>query len=421
MSAALHAFPTSHALRRLSWGVALAGALLLVACGKDGAQPQPKGPGGGMPPPTVGVVTVQPQSLVLTTELAGRLDAWRVAQVRPRVAGIVQKRLFTEGALVKAGQVLYQLDDAAFRAALASAEAQRARAEAGLAQAQAQYTRNQPLAEQRAISQAEWVATQAALKQAEADVALARANVQTARINLDYAAITAPIPGRIGRSAVTEGALVGPTDATPLATIQQLSPLYVNFTQSASEVLRLERAFAAGQLERAAGGAAQVRVVLDDGREYPQPGRLLFSDKSVDPTSGQVALRAELPNNEGLLMPGLFVKVRLVQARSARAMLLPQQAVTRGTAADTVLVLGADHKVAPRPVKVAGAQGNQWVIESGLQPGEQVVVDGVQKLMMAPGAPVNAVPWTPPGAASAPAAAGSASMAASGAAVPASR
>lgn len=398
-------------IRRAAAALGVAGLLVAATgCGQKDAAAQ-GGPGRGMPPPTVGVVTVHAQPIPLVTELSGRLDAWRVAQVRARVAGIVQKRLFAEGTLIRAGQPLYQLDDASFRAGLASAEAQRARTEAAVAQAQAQLTRNQPLAEQRAISQQEWVATQAALKVAEADLAAAKAAVQAAGINVQYAAITAPIAGRIGRSQVSEGALVGPTDPTPLATIQQLNPLYVNFTQSASEVLRLERAFAAGQLQRATGGAAQVRVVLDDGREYPLPGKLLFSEKSVDPSSGQIQLRAELPNPDGLLLPGLFVKVRLVQGSNARAILLPQQAVTRSAGGDTVLVVGPDRKVAPRPVKVGGAQGNQWIVESGLKDGEQVVADGFQKLAMAPGAPVNPVPWSAAASASAPAAKAAASAA----------
>jgi membrane fusion protein (multidrug efflux system) len=334
-----------------------------------------------------------------------------VAQVRARVPGIVAKRLFTEGSEVKAGQPLYQLDDAAYRASLASAEAAVARADAAVAQAQAQVQRNQPLAEAKAISAQEWLQTQTTLKTAQADAATARAALMTARINLDYAAIKAPISGRIGRALVTEGALVGQGDATQMALIQQTGTLYVNFTQSAAEVLRLRKAFEAGQLQRAAGSsAAEVRVVLDDGSTYPLPGKLLFSDPAVDAATGQVSLRAELPNPQGLLLPGLFVKVRLVQATSAQAIKLPQQAVTRGAKGDTVLVVGADNKPAPRPVTVAGSQGPDWVITGGLAAGDRVIVDGVQKMM--PGAPVNPVPWTPPGPAGKPGAGASAPAAA---------
>ncbi|MDH4390502.1 MAG: efflux RND transporter periplasmic adaptor subunit, partial [Aquabacterium sp.] len=346
--------------RAAFWPLALPLLAALAACGPKADAP--KGPGGGsgggMPPATVGVVTVQPGAVPLVTELPGRLEAWRVAQVRARVPGIVARRLFTEGSEVKAGQALYQLDDAALRASLASADAAVARADAAQAQAQAQVQRNQPLAEAKAISAQEWLQTQTTLKTAQADAATARAALMAARINLDYAAIKAPISGRIGRALVTEGALVGQGDATQMALIQQTGTLYVNFTQSAAEVLRLRKAFEAGQLQRAAGSnAAEVRVVLDDGSTYPLAGKLLFTDPAVDAATGQVSLRAELPNPQGLLLPGLFVKVRLVQATSAQAIKLPQQAVTRSARGDTVLVVGADNKPAPRPVTVAGSQG----------------------------------------------------------------
>ncbi len=331
----------------------------LAAC-SPGAD-APKGPpGGGMPPATVGVVTVQPQAVPLVTELPGRLEARRVAQVRARVPGIVARRLFTEGSEVKAGQPLFQLDDAAYRASLASAEAAVARADAGVAQAQAQLQRNQPLAEAKAISAQEWLQTQTTLKTAQADSATARAALQAARINLDYAAIKAPISGRIGRALVTEGALVGQGDATQMALIQQTDTLYVNFTQSASEVMRLRKALEGGQLQRAAGSsAAEVRVVLDDGSLYPLAGKLLFSDPAVDAATGQVGLRAELPNPQGSLFPGLFVKVRLVQATSAQAFKLPQQAVTRGPAGDTVLVVGAREQAGATDSQLGGQPGQR--------------------------------------------------------------
>ena len=347
-----------------------------------------------MPPASVGVITVQPARLALDVELPGRLEAWRVAQVRARVPGIVTQRLFTEGALVKAGQPLFQLDSAAYRAALASADAAVARADASLAQAQAQVQRNQPLAEAKAISAQEWLVTQTTLKQAQAELATARAAATTARINLDYASIKAPIDGRIGRALVTEGALVGQGDATQLALIQQTDRLYVNFTQSASDAMRLRKAVDAGQLQRASASAA-IRIALDDGSEVAQPARLLFADPTVDAGTGQVSLRAELPNPQGLLLPGLFVKVRLAQARSDRAIRLPQQAVTRGPGGDSVLVVGADNRPAPRQVKIGASQSGDWVVLSGLAAGERVVVDGFQKLR--PGAPVNPVPWSPPG------------------------
>jgi len=402
----------SRPVRTAAAGALVTLLLALAGCGPQagsaadaGAKPGgPPGkaagpPGGGMPGPTVGVVTVQPGDVSLSVELPGRLEAWRVVQVRARVPGIVEQRLFTEGAAVRAGQPLFQLDAAPYRATLASVEATVARADANVAQAQAQVQRNQPLADAKAISAQEWLVTQTTLAVAKADAATARAALQTARINLDYASVKAPIAGRIGRSLVTEGALVGQGEATQLAVIQQTHPLYVNFTQSAAEALRLRRAFDSGQLKRAgAGAAAELRVLLDDGSEYPLPAKLLFTDPTVDAATGQVNLRAELPNPRDLLLPGLFVRVRLVQATSERAIRLPQQAVTRGPGGDSVLVVGADNKPVLRKIVIGSGQGNDWVVQSGLVAGERVIVDGVQKLaMVPPGTPVNPVPWSPPG------------------------
>jgi len=377
---------------------ALGLTLLLVACGQGNAPAAgPGGPGGAPPPAEVGVVTVQPGDVGLVTELPGRLEASRVAQVRARAAGIVQKRLFVEGSTVRAGQKLFQIDASPYQATLASAQASVAKAEANLMQASAQADRYKPLIEAKAISQQEFVNAQASQKLAEADVAVARAAVQTARINLSYASITAPITGRIGRALVTEGALVGQGEATQLAVIQQTDPMYINFTQSASEVMKLRSAMASGQLKRAGAQAASVRVVLEDGTEYAKPGKLLFSDLTVDATSGQITLRAEIPNPAGVLLPGLFVRVRLEQAQVSNAITLPQQAVTRTPQGDSVMVVAADGKVAPRPVKVGGQQSGQWVILDGLQNGDQVMVDGFQKLRG--GAPVKPVPWQAPGSA----------------------
>ena len=252
-------------------------------------------------------------------------------------------------------------------------------------------------------------------KQAEADVAAGKAAVQTAQINLDYAAVSAPISGRIGQALVTEGALVSAAEATQLALIQQTGSVYVNFTQSSADVLRLRKAIAAKQLRAAGDGSVAVRIVLEDGSELPKPGKLLFSDLTVDATSGQITLRAEVANPDGLLLPGQYVRVRLSQAELPAGMLLPQQAVTRSNQGDTVLVVGADGKPSQRTVKVGNAQGSQWVILDGLQSGEQVIVDGFQK-MMVPGAAVKTVPWTPGGAAPA---AGAASAPASAASAPA--
>ncbi len=384
---------------------------LLAGCGDDKAAAPAGAPGGGMPPAQVGVITVQPQSVPVMSELPGRLEAVRTAQVRARVAGILQKRLFTEGADVKAGQPLFQIDPATFQAALDSAQATQAKAEANLAQVSALVQRYEPLQAAKAISPQEFLNAQVAQRQAQADVAGAKAAVQTARINLGYAGVTAPISGRIGRALVTEGALVGQGEATQLALIQQVNPLYVNFTQPANEVLKLRAAMKSGALKSAGAGAAEIRVVLDDGKEYPLPGKLLFSDLSVDATSGQVSLRAELPNPDGLLLPGMYVRVRLSQAQAEGGILLPQQAVTRSAKADTVMVVDADNHLTPRPIKLGPAQGSNWVVLDGLKAGEQVMVDGFQKLpRVKPGDPmvVQPVPWQANGAAKAPAQAASA-------------
>jgi membrane fusion protein, multidrug efflux system len=393
LSSGLPKAPKIHRAVALS---ALGLTALLVGCGPKAAAPA--GPAGGMPPAQVGVVTVTPGDIGLVTELPGRLEASRVAQVRARVAGIVQKRLFREGGDVKAGQSLFEIDASPYQATYASAQANLAKAEANLMQASAQAERYKPLAAAKAISEQEFVAAQSAQKQAEADVAIGKAAVQTARINLNYAAVTAPISGRIGRSLVTEGALVGQGEATPLAVIQQTNPMYVNFTQSAAEVMKLQRAMQGGQLKRANGTqAASVKLVLEDGSEYARPGKLLFTDLTVDATTGQITLRAEVPNPDGVLLPGLYVRVHLEQSMVSNAITLPQQAVTRSNQGDSVMVVDAEGKVAPRPVKVGAQQNGQWVILDGLKTGDQVMVDGFQKLRG--GAPVKAVPWTAPGAA----------------------
>jgi membrane fusion protein, multidrug efflux system len=403
---------------------AAAALMMLAACGQKPAEGGAPGGGGGAPPPAqVGVITVAPVAVGLATELPGRLEASRVAQVRARAAGILQKRLFKEGSDVRAGQPLFQIDPAPYRASAASAQATLARAQATLTQAAAQAERYKPLIEANAISKQDFINAVAAQKSAEADVASAKAAVQTANINLGYASVTSPIGGRIGRALVTEGALVGQGEATQLAVVQQINPMYVNFTQSTTDVLRLRKAIESGQFKRAgadgASGAAgagslPVRVVLEDGSVYDQPGTLLFSDLTVDATSGQITLRAELPNPGGLLLPGMYVRVRLEQAQAEAGIVLPQQAVTRGSTGDTVMVVAADGKVAPRPVKLGTAVSGQWVVLDGLKTGEQVMVDGFQKLRG--NAPVKAVPWTQAASGAAMAGAAGASAGASAAA-----
>ncbi len=357
---------------------ALGLAALLAACGDKTATPS--APGGGMPPPEVGVLTVTPGEVGLVTELPGRLEASRVAQVRARAAGILQQRLFSEGSEVKAGQPLFAIDASPYQASHDSALASLTKAEANLVQASALAERYQPLAEAKAISQQEFVSAQAAQKQAQADVAVARAALQTARINLGYTRVTAPIAGRIGRALVTEGALVGQGEATPLAVVQQIDPIYVNFTQSADEALQLRRALESGQLKRAGQDGASVRLLLPDGSEHSRSGKLLFSDLTVDAGSGQVTLRAEVPNPGGQLLPGLYVRVRLEQAKAGNAITLPQQAVTRTAQGDSVMVVAGDGSFGPRPVRIGAQQGGQWIVLDGLKAGEQVMIDGFQKL-----------------------------------------
>ncbi len=392
-------------------------AFALAACGAK--EPAPGAAAGAMPPPPpVGVVTVAPKTVALQTELPGRVEALRTAQVRSRVNGVVLKRQFSEGSEVRAGQPLFLIDPTPYQAALDIAAAQLARARAGLAQATVTAERYKPLAEARAISQQDYANALAAQQLAAADVAAGSAAVQAARINLGYTQVTAPIAGRIGRALVTEGALVSAAEATQLALVQQTNVVYVNFTQSSAELLRLRKAIAAQQLRKAGGDAVAVQVVLEDGSLLPRPGKLLFSDLTVDATTGQVTLRAEVPNAEGLLLPGQYVRVRLSQAELPGGVLLPQQAVTRTQQGDTVLVVGEGNKPGPRPVKVRQGQDGQWVITEGLSAGDKVIVDGFQK-MFVPGAPVTPVPWTKPGAAVP--ATGASAVAASGPASAASK
>ncbi len=367
--------------------VALALLLTLTACSDDKGAAMP---GGGMPPAEVSVVTVQPGKLALTTELPGRLEALRSAEVRARVAGIVQQRVFREGSDVQAGDVLFRIDPAPFKAAYDSAAAAVARAEAVRDQTKAQADRAQSLIGKKMISQSDYDLSIANAKQAVADVASAKAAQETARLNLSYATVTAPISGRIGRALVTEGALVGQGEATQLALVQQIDPLYVNFSQSSVEVLKLKRALDSGALKRV-DGQAEVALLLEDGTEYKHKGKLLFSDMSVDPSTGSITLRAEFPNPSRLLLPGMYVRVRLEQAVASNAITVPQRALQRNPQGAAVMIVGADGKVAMRPVTVGDAQGDYWIITEGLKGGEQVIVEGVQHAQ--PGAVVKAVPF----------------------------
>ena len=363
---------------------------LLSACGdkKDAAAP---GAGAKMPQPEVGVITTRVQPIALETELPARAEAIRVAQVRARVNGVVLKRLFEEGSEVKQGQSLFQIDPEPYQAQLNSAQAELGKAQANLAQQQAQADRYKPLVAANAVSKQEYVNVVAAQKQGEADVANAKAQLRIAQINSGYASVQAPISGRIGRALVTEGALVSASEATQLALIQQTSTMYLNITQSAADLQKLRKN--AGSKT----SAVPVTVLLDDGTEYARKGKLLFSDMTVDPTTGQVNLRAQVENPDNQILPGQYVRVRLSQAELPAGILVPQQAVTRSNQGDTLSVVTADGKITPRTITIGSQKGSNWVVLSGLKEGENVMVDGFQKLqMLPPGTPVKPVQWTPP-------------------------
>ncbi|MBJ7311037.1 efflux RND transporter periplasmic adaptor subunit [Rugamonas sp. CCM 8940] len=367
---------------------------LLAACGDKAAN---GGAGGPPPPATVSVITIAPAAVTLSAELPGRIEASRVAQVRARAAGIVLQRVFKEGGEVKAGEVLFRIDPASFQASYDSAQAAVAKTEANLAQAELKVKRYKPLLAAQAVSQQEYDDAVTAQKQSAADLATAKAARQNAGLTLGYATVTAPISGRIGRALVTEGALVGQGEATALAVVQQLDPIYVNVTQSSTELLRLRQQLASGKLKSAGADQAKVTLVTEDGQVYPHAGKLLFADVSVDESSGAVSLRAEFPNPNRTLLPGMYVRARLDQGVSEAAIVVPQQAVVRGADGASVMVVGADNKVAPRPVKADTAQGQNWIVSSGLQAGERIIVEGFQKAK--PGALVKPVPWAGPAAA----------------------
>ena len=367
---------------------ALLGGLLLTGCGKTQAAAQaPQGA-----PPEVGVVVVQPQRVSLTMELPGRTSPYLIAEVRPQVSGIIQKRVFTEGSDVKAGQVLYQIDPATYQAAYDSAKAALARADAGVTTIRLKAQRYKDLVKIKAVSQQDYDDADAGLKQSEADVALAKAAVETARINLAYTKVTAPISGRIGRSAVTDGALVTGNQATALATIQHLGSMYVDVTQSSAELLRLKQNLASGLLKTDRTGQALVKLVLEDGSAYPLPGTLKFSEVTVDPSTGSVILRAVFPNPKQTLLPGMFVRAILEEGINENAILVPQRGVTRNPKGEAmVMVVGAQEKVEPRIITVARTVGDNWLVSGGLKAGDRVILEGIQRAR--PGTPVKSVPF----------------------------
>ena len=365
----------------------LATGLFLTGCGKqkDAGQKPPSAP------PEVGVVTVAPQRVALTIELPGRTAPHLIAEVRPQVNGIIQKRLFTEGTDVKAGQLLYQIDPASYQAAYDSARASLARAEANCIPARLKEERYRDLVKIKGVSQQEYDDAYALLKQSEADVAFNRAQVESNRINLAYTRVTAPISGRIGRSTVTDGALVTANQVAPLATILQLDNVYVDVTQSSSEMLRMKRNLEGGLLRRGSG-QARVKLLLEDGTPYSLPGILKFSEVTVDQSTGSITLRAIFPNPKKTLLPGMFVRAIVEEGISERAILIPQRGVTRNPAGSAmVMVVGNGEKVEPRVIKVERTVGESWLVSDGLKGGERVILEGIQKAR--PGTVVKASPF----------------------------
>ncbi|HTP66789.1 MAG TPA: efflux RND transporter periplasmic adaptor subunit [Geobacteraceae bacterium] len=371
----------------IAMGLILTAGLNMAGCGKKTAASQPPAS-----PPEVGVVVVQPQHVTLTTELPGRTSAYLIAEVRPQVSGIIQKRLFIEGSDVKAGQVLYQIDPATYKAAYASARATQARAEATLNTLHLKAERYRDLVKIKAVSQQENDDAQAALQQAEAEVAGAKAAVESARINLAYTRVTAPISGRIGRSSVTDGALVTANQAATLSTIQMLSTVYVDVVQSSAELLQLQKQLATGLLKKDGTSQARVKLLLEDGSAYPLPGSLKFSEVTVDQSTGSYTLRAVFPNPKQTLLPGMFVRAVVEDGENPQAILVPQRGVTRNPGGEAmVMVVGAGEKVEPRVIKVARTVGDNWLVSDGLKAGDRVILEGIQRAK--PGTPVKVVPF----------------------------
>jgi membrane fusion protein (multidrug efflux system) len=374
---------------QMKWRVvlmALLGGLLLLGCDRTQQSPPPP------PVPEVATVTVQTQQIVLTTELPGRTSAYRVAEIRPQVQGLIQKRLFEEGSDVKLGQVLYEIDPAHFQAALDNAKAALGKAEANLPSIRLRVERYKELLPDKAVSQQELDDAAAAEKQNQAEIEFWKAMVETARINLGYTRVTAPISGRIGKSAVTEGAIVTAYQPMALATIQQLDPIYVDVPQSTTELLRLKRRLEDGRLNPNGTDQKKANLILEAGRAYPLEGTLQFRDITVDPTTGSVTLRLVFPNPKGLLLPGMFVRAVVQEGIAEDAILIPQQAVSRDPKGNPLaLIVDAEGKVQQRMLTLDRAIGDQWLVTSGLAPSDRVIAEGMQRVR--PGASVKEVPF----------------------------
>jgi membrane fusion protein (multidrug efflux system) len=376
----------------------LGAALLVVACSKAAPPAAP-------PPPEVRVITVGTEPIANVIELPGRLQAVRISEVRARVDGIVQRRLYTEGTDVREGQPLFEIDPRELRARASAAQAALTKAEATAANATQDVNRYKGLVAQQALSQQEYDAAVARLRTAEADVAQRRAELAAVRLSLGYTTVRAPISGRAGRAMVTEGALVSAGAGTLMTVIEQIDPIYANFAQSSSDVLALRKKIASGAVQAPAARQMTARLVLEDGTQYRMPGKLNFVDMSFDEATGTGAMRAEFPNPQRTLVPGQFVRVRVEAGVQAKGLRIPQRAVTVTPTAANVLVVGAKDVVESRPVQLGALEGDYWIIQSGLTAGDRIVVDGLQKAV--PGQPVKPVAGTaaPPASASAPSAA----------------
>ena len=375
--------------RYIALGAVLLDMLWLIGCDrKIEAQQAPK-------VPEVAIVAIQPQRVELTTELPGRTSAYRIAEIRPQVNGIIQKRLFQEGSDVKAGQLLYQIDPAPFQVAYDSAKASLGKSQANLPSIKLRVERYKEVLVDKAVSQQEYDDAAASMEQAHADVDYWKAAVEAARINLGYTRVTAPIPGRIGRSSVTDGALVTAYQPMSLATIQQLDPIYVDVTQSSAELLRLKRNFETGRLRTNGKEQRNVQLLLEDGTRYSLAGTLQFRDVTVDPTTGSYTLRIVVPNPENLLLPGMFVRAVVQEGVAEQAILAPQQGVSRTPKGDPIaLVVDASGTVQQRMLTLNRAIGDKWLISSGLSAGDRVVVEGL--LNVRPGVVVKAIPLNSP-------------------------
>ena len=384
-------------LSHKAFGLGLAAVVAAAGCARRQAPP-PQGP------VEVSTVTVHAQQAVLTTELPGRTCAYLVAEIRPQVNGIIQKRAFEEGKDVEAGSLLYQIDPAPYQAAFDQAKATLAAAEANLPATRSRAERLSGLVEIHAVGQQDYDDAQAALLRAEASVALAKAAVESARINLSYTPLKAPISGRIGRSAVTVGAMVTAYQPTALAVVQKLDPIYVDVTQASADLLRLRRNLESGQL-KTSGSVRKVKLLLEDGTPYPHEGTLQFRDVTVDATTGSVVLRMVFPNPDYTLLPGMFVRATVEEGVNEKAVLAPQQGVSRDAKGNaTALVVGKEGKVEERPLELDRAMGDRWLVTAGLADGDQVIVEGLQRIR--PGIPVKAVPFAPGPTGAAPAAGG---------------